>query len=143
MDSIVTSIIKKFETRAIQAKKNYGTDLDVGDWIEHTQDELMDAILYLEKLKNTPASPIYYKEYTEISNPPRELNEPVVKSPFKEFYAEKREQYGKDKTPYIQFFDAQFAKICFENPGMSYNEIGKLIGEMWKASGHLSATKST
>lgn len=138
MDSIVTSIIKKFETRAIQGKKKYGTDLDrtdlnVGDWIEHTQDELMDAILYLEKLKNTPASPIYYKEYTEISNTPRELNEPVVKSPFKEFYENKRVNYGKPVTPYIQFFDTQFAKIAFENPGMSYNEIGKLIDEMWKS----------
>ena len=56
MDSIVTSIIKKFETRAIQGKQKYGTDLDrtdlgVNDWIEHAQDELMDAILYLEKLK--------------------------------------------------------------------------------------------
>lgn len=56
MDSIVSSIIKKFETRAIQGKQKYGTDLDrtdlcVKDWIEHAQDELMDAILYLEKLK--------------------------------------------------------------------------------------------
>ena len=56
MDSIVTSIIKKFETRAIQGKQKYGTDLDrtdlnTHDWIEHAQDELMDAILYLEKLK--------------------------------------------------------------------------------------------
>jgi hypothetical protein len=58
MDSIVTAVIKKFEVRAIQGKKKYGTDLDrtdlcVKDWIEHAQDELMDAILYLEKLKKT------------------------------------------------------------------------------------------
>lgn len=37
-------------------KEKYGTDLDREDlttlqWIEHAQDELMDGILYLEKLK--------------------------------------------------------------------------------------------
>lgn len=57
VDSIVQSIIKKFETRAIKGKLKYGTDLDrkdlgTVDWIEHAQDELMDAILYLEKLKH-------------------------------------------------------------------------------------------
>lgn len=56
MDSIVTSIIRKFEKRAQQGKEKYGTDLDRNDlstleWIEHAQDELMDGILYLEKLK--------------------------------------------------------------------------------------------
>ncbi len=56
MDSIVTSIIKKFEDRARIGKAKYGTDLDrtdlsVFDWIQHAQEEHMDAILYLEKLK--------------------------------------------------------------------------------------------
>jgi hypothetical protein len=37
-------------------KKKYGTDLDRKDlttleWIEHAKQELMDGILYLEKLK--------------------------------------------------------------------------------------------
>lgn len=56
MDSIVTGVIKKFEERAVMGKKKYGTDLDrtdlsLLDWINHSQEELMDAILYLEKLK--------------------------------------------------------------------------------------------
>jgi hypothetical protein len=56
MDSIVTSIIKKFEKRADEGKQKYGTDLDRNDlsileWINHAQEEHMDAILYLEKLK--------------------------------------------------------------------------------------------
>lgn len=56
MDSIVTSIIGKFEDRAIIGKQKYGTDLDRKDltreeWINHAQEELMDGILYLEKLK--------------------------------------------------------------------------------------------
>lgn len=58
MDSIVRSIIEKFEARSIEGKKKYGTDLDrtdlsVLDWINHAQEEHMDAILYLEKLKTT------------------------------------------------------------------------------------------
>ena len=37
-------------------KKKYNTTLDrndlcIHDWINHVQEELMDAILYLEKLK--------------------------------------------------------------------------------------------
>jgi hypothetical protein len=56
MDSIVTSIIKQFEERSAAGKTKYGTDLDrtdlsLLDWIEHAKQEHMDAILYLEKIK--------------------------------------------------------------------------------------------
>jgi hypothetical protein len=56
LDSIVKSVLHKFTTRAKFGKAKYGTDLDRNDlttvqWIEHAQDELMDGILYLEKLK--------------------------------------------------------------------------------------------
>ena len=56
MDSIVSAVISKFEARAKMGKEKYGTDLDrkdlkVSDWIQHAQEELMDGILYLEKLK--------------------------------------------------------------------------------------------
>jgi hypothetical protein len=56
MDSIVTSVIKQFEERSIKGKEKYGTDLDredlaLIDWIEHAKQEHMDAILYLEKIK--------------------------------------------------------------------------------------------
>ena len=56
LDSIVTAVIKKFGDRARFGKKKYGTtldrqDLSVSHWILHTQEELMDAILYLEKLR--------------------------------------------------------------------------------------------
>jgi hypothetical protein len=52
MDSIVRAV----EERAKMGKAKYGTDLDrtdlsVLDWIQHAQEEHMDAILYLEKLK--------------------------------------------------------------------------------------------
>lgn len=56
MDSIVTSVIKQFETRSKMGEQKYGVNMDRGDlqfpeWITHMKEELMDAILYLEKLE--------------------------------------------------------------------------------------------
>jgi len=58
VDSIVSSVITQFEKRAVFGKNKYGTDLDRKDlhfleWVQHSQEELMDAILYLEKMKVT------------------------------------------------------------------------------------------
>ena len=57
LDSIVMTVIDKFITRAEFGKNKYGTDLDREDltmleWINHAQEEHMDAILYLEKIRN-------------------------------------------------------------------------------------------
>jgi hypothetical protein len=57
-DSIVQSIVNKFNERAKMGKEKYNNDLDrtdlsTLDWINHIQEELMDGILYLEKLKKT------------------------------------------------------------------------------------------
>ena len=56
LDSVVTSVLQQFISRATFGKQKYGTDLDRTDlsiieWIQHAQEEHMDAILYLEKLK--------------------------------------------------------------------------------------------
>jgi len=56
LDSVVTSIIEQFTSRALMGKAKYGVDLDRTDlelveWIEHAKQEHMDAILYLEKIK--------------------------------------------------------------------------------------------
>ena len=56
IDTVVASVIAKFERRARMGNQKYDTDLDRTDlekidWINHAQDELMDGILYLEKLK--------------------------------------------------------------------------------------------
>jgi hypothetical protein len=58
LDSIVTSIIDQFKARSLKGKTKYGVDLDRTDlslleWIEHAKQEHMDAILYLEKIKQT------------------------------------------------------------------------------------------
>ena len=56
MDSIVTSVIKQFKTRSEFGEKKYGVNMDRGDlqfkeWVTHMKEELMDAVLYLEKLE--------------------------------------------------------------------------------------------
>lgn len=61
MDSIVQAILLKFTRRSEIGQKKYGTtldrtDLEVLDWINHAQEELMDAILYLEKLRQMLSS---------------------------------------------------------------------------------------
>jgi len=55
-DNIVNSVVQKFISRSNVGIQKYGKTLDrddlkTVDWIQHTQEELMDAILYLEKLK--------------------------------------------------------------------------------------------
>ena len=56
LDSVVTSVINQFIERSEKGKAKYGVDLDRKDlslleWIEHAKQEHMDAILYLEKIK--------------------------------------------------------------------------------------------
>ncbi len=60
VDSVVQAILDKFVARSVFGKQKYGTDLDREDltpleWIQHAQEEHMDAILYLEKLKRVLA----------------------------------------------------------------------------------------
>ena len=55
-DSIVELVISKFQDRSNVGIQKYGTTLDRNDlttleWINHAQEEAMDFILYLEKLK--------------------------------------------------------------------------------------------
>lgn len=56
-DKIVKSVIKKYQERSEIGQKKYATTLERNDltliqWIQHLQEELMDATLYLEKLKS-------------------------------------------------------------------------------------------
>jgi hypothetical protein len=62
MDSIVTSVVEKFKQRSEFGQRKYGTNLDRTDllfldWVQHMQEELMDAILYLEKMKKVSDEP--------------------------------------------------------------------------------------
>lgn len=55
-DSIVESVINQFKQRSEAGINKYGTTLDRNDltplqWLTHLSEELMDATLYIEKLK--------------------------------------------------------------------------------------------
>ena len=58
LDSVVSGVIRQFVNRSQVGLAKYGTDLDRKDlsliqWIQHAQEEQMDSILYLEKIKQT------------------------------------------------------------------------------------------
>lgn len=53
-DKIVQDVIDKFSERSEIGIKKYGTTLfdnNADDYLNHLQEELMDAILYIQKLK--------------------------------------------------------------------------------------------
>ena len=55
MSSIERKVCKKINERALKGKEKYGTtmertDLSLGAWINHLQEELMDAAVYAEKI---------------------------------------------------------------------------------------------
>ena len=55
-DPIVEKVVTKFKTRSELGITKYGTTLqdnnaNLFEWLNHLQEELMDATLYIEKLK--------------------------------------------------------------------------------------------
>ena len=55
-DSILISVMSKYNERSKRGVSKYGktldrTDVDLIGWLNHLQEELMDATLYIEKLK--------------------------------------------------------------------------------------------
>lgn len=55
-DKIVESVLEKYQQRSEVGQKKYGVTLERDDlnfiqWLTHLQEELMDATLYVEKLK--------------------------------------------------------------------------------------------
>lgn len=57
-DPIILAVIDRIKERSAVGIKKYGTtlareDLTTIDWLNHLQEELMDAINYIEALKKT------------------------------------------------------------------------------------------
>lgn len=57
MDKIVEDVLAKYRQRSEVGITKYGTTLDENkatliEWLTHLQEELMDATLYIEKLKS-------------------------------------------------------------------------------------------
>ena len=64
MSKIEEQVIEQIRNRAAIGKNKYGhtlerKDLNLLEWLQHLQEELMDAACYVEKLK---------EEYAEISS---------------------------------------------------------------------------
>lgn len=56
VDKVVQSVLEAYKRRSKAGIDKYGTtldreDLNTLDWLQHLQEELMDATLYVEKLK--------------------------------------------------------------------------------------------
>ena len=56
-DAIVNSVVNSYKRRSELGMRKYGTTLEenpihVLEWLQHLQEELMDATLYIEKLKS-------------------------------------------------------------------------------------------
>ena len=57
-DPVVERVVNKFVSRSDVGFKKYGVTLDqdpsnLFEWLNHIQEELMDAVLYLQKVKET------------------------------------------------------------------------------------------
>jgi hypothetical protein len=55
-DQVVLSVMAKYAERSNKGLRKYGTTLDredltIYDWLNHLQEELMDATLYLERIR--------------------------------------------------------------------------------------------
>jgi len=55
-DPIVRAVVLKFNARSVEGMDRYGQTMAANnkpilEWIEDAQEEMMDAILYLERLK--------------------------------------------------------------------------------------------
>ena len=57
-DPVIERVVDKFKQRSDVGYEKYGITLEddpskVVDWLNHLQEELMDAVLYLQKAKET------------------------------------------------------------------------------------------
>jgi hypothetical protein len=70
-DKIVQQVIDKFNQRSEVGIEKYGTTLwqnDKDDYLKHLQEELMDAVLYIEKLRSTKSISIIHTRHLESIN---------------------------------------------------------------------------
>lgn len=71
-DPIIKSVVEKFVQRSNVGYKKYGVTLqeDEGNalvWLDHLQEELMDAVNYIEKLKSVLQND-YEDEIVRLTN---------------------------------------------------------------------------
>jgi hypothetical protein len=69
MSKIEEQVIKRIRKRAEIGLKKYGTSMERNDlndieWLSHLQEELLDASIYIEKIKTILED--YYKEKYDL-----------------------------------------------------------------------------
>jgi hypothetical protein len=57
MSNLLNQLISEFQSREERGFKKYGTtmdrtDLNFSEWLQHFKEELMDGLLYLQKIQN-------------------------------------------------------------------------------------------
>jgi hypothetical protein len=75
MSKLLKELIAEFENREQRGFLKYGTtmdrsDLDFLEWLQHFKEELMDGLLYLQKIQNdydTQRFPDYQEANSRIS----------------------------------------------------------------------------
>jgi len=75
-DPVVKRVVNKFVSRSDVGFKKYGVTLEqdpskMFEWLNHLQEELMDAVLYLQKAKETYTDDMIgslYKNLNEVEN---------------------------------------------------------------------------
>jgi len=93
-DTVVNTVIEQFSKRSNLGIKKYGTTLDredlkTLDWVQHLQEELMDAILYLERLKRDLEKGTKKDVEVEVDTPgtdkKKEVSHDLVLGPIDDF----------------------------------------------------------
>ena len=84
-DKIIQSVINKIKGRSKVGFKKYGVTLyddnqPLDMWLNHIQEELMDAVNYLEKLKMTMTDELTEKIYQDYKEAEAEVN-PITSNP--------------------------------------------------------------
>lgn len=72
-DPIILNVVNKFVNRSDVGFKKYGVTLadddgDINVWLTHLQEELMDAVNYIEKLKGVLTDELTEKMLEQYKN---------------------------------------------------------------------------
>ncbi len=71
-DPIVNKVVESFINRSNKGVEKYGTtlarsDIDLHGWLQHLQEELMDAVCYLERIKQDVSNQTQVREHSEVA----------------------------------------------------------------------------
>ena len=71
-DPIVNKVVESFINRSNKGVEKYGTtlarsDIDLHGWLQHLQEELMDAVCYLERIKQDVSNQTQIRQYPQVA----------------------------------------------------------------------------